>query len=31
MYNLGVLTSSDMGAAGKRKDASGRAIIEIFE
>ena len=31
MYNLGVLTSSDMGAAGKREDTSGKAIIEIFE
>ena len=31
MYNLGVLTSSDMGAAGKREDTSGKAIIKIFE
>lgn len=30
MFNLGVLTSSDMGAAGQREDTSGQAIKEIF-
>jgi molybdopterin adenylyltransferase len=30
MFNLGILTSSDMGAAGKREDTSGQAIKEIF-
>ncbi|MQF48341.1 MogA/MoaB family molybdenum cofactor biosynthesis protein [SAR202 cluster bacterium AC-647-N09_OGT_505m] len=30
MFTLGVLTSSDMGAAGQREDTSGQAIKEIF-
>ena len=30
MFNLGILTSSDMGAAGQREDTSGQAIKEIF-
>jgi molybdopterin biosynthesis enzyme MoaB len=30
MFTLGVLTSSDMGAAGQREDTSGQAIEEIF-
>ena len=30
MFPLGVLTSSDMGAAGQREDTSGQAIKEIF-
>ena len=30
MYNLGILTSSDMGAAGLREDTSGQAIRDIF-
>ena len=30
MFTLGILTSSDMGAAGQREDTSGLAIKEIF-
>ena len=30
MFTLGVLTSSDMGAAGQREDTSGQVIKEIF-
>ncbi|MDP6495376.1 MAG: MogA/MoaB family molybdenum cofactor biosynthesis protein [Dehalococcoidia bacterium] len=30
MFNLGVLTSSDMGSVGQREDTSGQAIKEIF-
>jgi molybdenum cofactor synthesis domain-containing protein len=30
MYKLGVLTSSDMGAKGKREDASGALISELL-
>ncbi len=30
MYNFGVLTSSDMGAEGKREDTSGQAIREML-
>jgi molybdenum cofactor synthesis domain-containing protein len=30
MFTLGVLTSSDMGAAGQREDTSGQAIKDIF-
>ena len=30
MYNLGILTSSDMGAAGRREDTSGQAIRETL-
>ena len=30
MFTLGVLTSSDMGAAGLREDTSGQAIKKIF-
>ena len=30
MYNLGILTSSDMGAEGRREDTSGQAIREVL-
>ena len=30
MYNLGILTSSDMGAEGRREDTSGQAIRETL-
>lgn len=30
MYNFGILTSSDMGAEGKREDTSGQAIREML-
>ena len=30
MYTLGILTSSDMGAEGKREDTSGQAIREML-
>ncbi|MDE2860516.1 MAG: MogA/MoaB family molybdenum cofactor biosynthesis protein [Chloroflexota bacterium] len=30
MYNLGILTSSDMGAEGRREDTSGQAIREML-
>lgn len=30
MYNLGILTSSDMGAEGRREDTSGQAIRDML-
>ena len=30
MYTLGILTSSDMGAEGRREDTSGQAIREML-